>query len=207
MSRAGPRQPEDSGQGSSAVPQLPADAKGPGLDRIVAAIEAAGRKVGEAVRWIALLMLALQFGVVLLRYVFGISFVFLQEGMIYLHAALFMLGAGYTLVLDQHVRVDIFYSRLGQRGRAAIDFLGALCLLLPSMVVILVVSWPFVRNSWAVLEGPMSVGGIPASFLLKSLIPLFCLLLILQGLALTLATGLRLFRAPGAPGGRGAAAS
>ena len=194
MSEAGP------GRGGDSGPDVPATAVGTrarGLDKIVNGLEAAGRRIGEVVRWIALIMLGLQFGVVLLRYVFGVSFVFLQEGMIYLHAALFMLGAGYTLVVDQHVRVDIFYSRLGERGRAVIDLFGTLLLLLPSMIVILVVSWPFVRNSWAVLEGPISVGGIPASFLLKSIIPLFCILLIAQGLAIVLATGLRLFRTAG----------
>ena len=194
MSEAGPGREGDSG---SNAPAAGVDARASGPDRIVSGLEAVGRRIGQAVRWLALAMLALQFAVVLLRYVFGISFVYLQEGMIYLHAALFMLGAGYTLVVDQHVRVDIFYSRLGQRGRAVIDLLGTLLLLLPSMVVILFVSWPFVRNSWAVLEGPISVGGIPASFLLKSLIPLFCLLLILQGLAIALATGLRLLRTAG----------
>ena len=146
-------------------------------------LDAVNRGVGAVVRWLALAMVLLQFGVVLLRYVFGVSYIFLNEGVLYMHAALFMLGAGYTLLVDAHVRVDIVYSRLPARRRAAIDLAGTLLLLLPAMAVLLWATWPSVRNSWAVLEGPISVGGIPASFLLKSLIPAFCVLLIVQGVA------------------------
>lgn len=149
----------------------------------IARLDAVNRAVGSGVRWLALGMVLLQFAVVLLRYVFGISFIFLNEGVLYMHAALFMLGAGYTLLVDAHVRVDIFYSRFGKRGKAAIDLAGGLGFLIPSLLMVLWFTWPSVRNSWAVLEGPISVGGIPASFLLKSLIPAFCVLLIVQGLA------------------------
>jgi TRAP-type mannitol/chloroaromatic compound transport system permease small subunit len=157
----------------------------------ISRLEAVNHAVGMTVRWLALAMVLLQFAVVLLRYVFGISFIFLNEGVLYMHAALFMIGGGYTLLVDAHVRVDIFYSRLSRRGRAAIDLVGGLGFLLPSMVVVLWFTWPSVRNSWAVLEGPISVGGIPASFLLKSLIPSFCILLIVQGLACSLRDLLR----------------
>ena len=138
---------------------------------------------GNWVRWCALLMIVLQFAIVVLRYVFGISFIFLNEGVLYLHGALFMLGAGYTLLVDSHVRVDIFYARLSSTQQSMINILGTVFLLLPSMVVLLIYSWPSVWRSWSILEGPISVGGIPASFILKTLIPLFCLLLIIQGVA------------------------
>ncbi|NRG17446.1 TRAP transporter small permease subunit [Rhizobiales bacterium] len=153
------------------------------MEKMADRLDAVNRAVGATVRWLALLMVLLQFAVVLLRYVYGISFVFLTEGVLYMHGALFMLGAGYTLLVDGHVRVDIFYGKLKARGKARIDVLGAALLLLPSMVLLLWFSFPSVRNSWAVLEGPISVGGIPASFLLKSLIPAFCVLLIVQGIA------------------------
>ena len=146
-------------------------------------LDLVNRGVGAVVRWLALAMVLLQFVVVVLRYVFGVSFVFLGEGVLYMHAAPFMLGAGYTLLVDGHVRVDIFYARLGRRGRARIDIAGTLLFLLPSMTLLASASWPSVRNSWSVLEGAISVGGIPASFLLKSLIPAFCLLLAVQGVA------------------------
>jgi TRAP-type mannitol/chloroaromatic compound transport system permease small subunit len=146
-------------------------------------VDAINRTVGAIVRWCALAMVLLQFTLVVLRYVYGVSFVFLNEGVLYLHGALFMLGAGYTLLVDGHVRVDIFYARASVRGRAIIDIFGHLLLLLPSMTVLFVYSWPSVRRSWSILEGPISVGGIPASFLLKSLISAFCVLLIVQGLS------------------------
>jgi TRAP-type mannitol/chloroaromatic compound transport system permease small subunit len=158
----------------------------------ISRLEAVNAAVGGAVRWLALAMVLLQFAVVVLRYVFGISYIFLNESVLYMHAMLFMLGAGYTLLADAHVRVDIFYSGLTARGRAGVDLAGALGFLLPSMLMVAWFTWPSVRNAWNVLEGPLSVGGIPASFLLKSLIPAFCALLIIQGLAGALGDLLRL---------------
>src|SRR5690606_28513080 len=131
------------------------------------------RAVGAVVIWLALAMVLLQFGIVLLRYVFGLSYIFLGEGVIYIHASIFMLGAGYTLLAGGHVRVDIFYAKLSPRGQALIDIFGHLALLAPSLIILLVYSWPMVRRSWSIFEGAISVGGIPASFLLKSLVPAF----------------------------------
>ena len=150
---------------------------------LIPLLEADNLYVGNVVRWSALLMLLLQFVIVVLRYVFGISYIFLNEGVLYLHAALFMLGAGYTLLVDKHVRVDIFYANHSKRGKAMIDLFGHVFFLIPSMIILTVYSWPSVQASWKILEGPISVGGIPASFLLKSLIPAFCVLLIVQCLA------------------------
>lgn len=164
------------------------------MDRVIAGLDWINRAVGRTVCWLALAMVLLQFAIVILRYMFGISYISLQEGVLYMHAALFMLGAGYTLLVDEHVRVDVFYGQLGPRGRALIDIGGGLVLLLPSLLVILWVTWPFVERSWIFLEGPISVGGIPASFLLKSLIPAFCILLSLQGISLILSSFRRLLR-------------
>jgi TRAP-type mannitol/chloroaromatic compound transport system permease small subunit len=133
------------------------------------------------VMWLALLMVLIQFAVVLMRYVFGYSSIFINESVLYLHASIFMLGAGYTLWAQGHVRVDIFYARFSVRGRAWVDVFGHVFLLAPSLLILMYWSWPMVRRSWAILEGPISVGGIPASFLLKSLVPAFCVLLLIQG--------------------------
>lgn len=141
------------------------------------------RAVGQVVCWAALLMVLAQFAIVLARYVFGLSSIAASESVLYLHALLFMAGAGYTLLVDGHVRVDILYARGSPRAKALIDALGHALLLMPAVIALLVWSWPSVRNSWSILEGPISVGGIPASFLLKSLIPLFCVLLLIQSLA------------------------
>ena len=104
-------------------------------------------------------MVLIQFGAVVLRYVFGMSDIMVQESILYLHASLFMLGAGYTLLVDGHVRVDIFYGSAGRRTRAWIDLLGTLFLLAPACVALIVYTLPSALNSWAILEGPVSVGG------------------------------------------------
>lgn len=145
------------------------------------------RTVGRIVRWLALTMVLVQFLVVVLRYVYGFSSIALNESVLYMHAALFMLGAGYTLLVDEHVRVDIFQAKASDVGKARIDVFGHVVLLIPSMLALLYWSWPSVRNAWAIYEGPLSVGGIPAVFLLKTLIPAFCVLLLIQSLASLLA--------------------
>lgn len=157
--------------------------RGGALERLADWLDLVNWATGRVVRWLGLVMVLVQFGIVLLRYVFGVSAIWMNESVLYMHGALFMLGAGYTLLVDEHVRVDIFYSRARPRGKALIDMFGHLFLLLPSMAFLLYWSWPSVRSSWAVLEGPVSVGGIPASFLLKSLIPAFAVLVMVQAVA------------------------
>lgn len=162
------------------------------MDRFADGLDKINRAVGGVVMWAALAMVLMQFGIVLLRYVFGFTSIFFNESVLYLHAALFMLGAGYTLLLGGHVRVDIFYAPLSAKAKAMVDIFGHLCLMLPSLGILLYYSWPSVRRSWAILEGPISVGGVPASFLLKSLIPAFCVLLLVQGLSALIRDVLRL---------------
>ncbi|MEM0909021.1 MAG: TRAP transporter small permease subunit [Pseudomonadota bacterium] len=146
-------------------------------------LDGVNRLVGHIVAWIALILVLVQFGIVLARHVYGVSNIAATEAVLYLHAALFMLGAGYAYLVDAHVRVDIFYGKLSVRGKAVIDVAGALVFLLPALALLTYWSWPMVRRSWAILEGPISVGGIPASFLMKSLVPAFCVLLAIQGVA------------------------
>jgi TRAP-type mannitol/chloroaromatic compound transport system permease small subunit len=164
------------------------------MARIADGLDWINRATGAVVMWLPLAMVLLQFVLVLLRYVFGISSIFWTEGVLYLHASIFMLGAGYTLWAQGHVRVDIFYSKASPRGQAAIDIFGHLALLGPALIVLLYWSWPMVRRSWAILEGPISVGGIPASFLLKSLVPAFCVLLLIQATSALIRDVIRLCR-------------
>ncbi|WP_299846230.1 TRAP transporter small permease subunit [uncultured Roseovarius sp.] len=157
------------------------------MNKLANHLNSINRGVGRIIRWLALIMVLVQFIVVVLRYVYGFSSIALNESVLYMHAALFMLGAGYTLLVDEHVRVDIFQAKASDAGKARIDVFGHVILLIPSMLALLYWSWPSVRNAWAIFEGPLSVGGIPAVFLLKSLIPAFCVLLIVQSLACLLA--------------------
>lgn len=154
------------------------------MRHIADVIDGINRGVAHIVRWMALAMVLIQFAIVVGRYVFGVNSIAAQESVLYLHATLFMLAAGYTLLLDKHVRVDVFYAKVSPQAQRRIDIFGHLFLLLPSMSALLYWSWPSVRNSWRILEGPLSVGGIEAVFLLKSLIPAFCILVMLQSLSL-----------------------
>jgi TRAP-type mannitol/chloroaromatic compound transport system permease small subunit len=140
---------------------------------------------GKVVAWAMLPMVAIQFGIVALRYVFDIGWIWMQEGVLWMHAAVFMLAAAYTLQHDEHVRVDIFYRKLSQRGRAWIDILGTVFLLLPMVIFLIVVSWDYVSVSWAIQEGSREAGGLRYPFVpvLKTLIPLTAFLLLLQGVA------------------------
>ena len=162
------------------------------MGRVADALDGINRAVGAVVMWCALAMVLVQFAAVLMRYVFGYSSIFVNESVLYLHASLFMLGAGYTLWAQGHVRVDIFHARLSDRGKAMVDIFGHLCLLTPSLLILIYWSWPMVRRSWSILEGAISVGGVPASFLLKSLVPAFCVLLLIQGLSALIRDVIRL---------------
>jgi len=151
---------------------------------IANAIDGINRSVADLIRWLALVMVLVQFCIVIGRYVFGYNSIAAQESVLYMHATLFMLGAGYTLLVDKHVRVDVYYAKVSEAARRRIDIFGHIFLLIPSMIALLYWSWPSVRNSWKILEGPISVGGIEAVFLLKSLIPAFCILILLQSFSL-----------------------
>jgi TRAP-type mannitol/chloroaromatic compound transport system permease small subunit len=146
------------------------------IDRLNAAI-------GRGAAWLCLFVVVVQFLVVVMRYGFGIGSIWLTESIIYAHAALFMLAAAWTLREGGHVRVDVLYAEAPPRRKALVDLCGALLLLLPFMLVLAWFSWPYVARSWAILETSRETSGLPAVFLLKTLIPLFALLMALQGVS------------------------
>lgn len=139
--------------------------------------------IGRAVAWLVLAVVLLQFALVVARYLFGLGSIWLTETVIYAHAALFMLAAAWTLHASGHVRVDIFYADASARTRARVDLIGALLLLLPFMLVLLWLSVPYAARSWAIFEHSQEASGLPLVFVLKTLIPLFALLMALQGIA------------------------
>lgn len=149
-------------------------------------IDTLNQAVGGAASWLALFMVIAQFCVVVLRYVFGFGAIFLQESIIYMHSLLFMLGAAYALLHNAHVRVDVFYRDARPETKARVDLFGALTFLIPVCVAIIYYSWNYVMNSWQVFEGSRETSGIHAVFLLKSVIIIFCVLLILQGLSMAI---------------------
>jgi len=158
----------------------------PFLRRLITAIDFVNRAVGHGVAWLTLGMVLVQFAVVLLRYVFGVGMISLQEGIVWMHAFVFMLAAGYTLGADGHVRVDIFYREAAPRTKAAIDLAGVVLFLWPVCGLILWMGWPFVVNSWAVGEASQETSGLPGLYVLKSVILIMPVLVMLQGLALAL---------------------
>ena len=147
--------------------------------------------IGRTVAWFTLLMVINTVAVIVARDAFAFGRIWMQEITTWLHASVFLLGIAYTLGRDEHVRVDIFYRRFGDRGRAWVDLLGTLLLLLPVAGFILVESWDYVfgpRGTWAVMESSRQAGGLgyPAPPLLKTFMILMPVLLMLQGLAIML---------------------
>jgi TRAP-type mannitol/chloroaromatic compound transport system permease small subunit len=153
---------------------------------LIRKLEAIAEFTGRLVAWATLLMVLVTFAVVLLRYAFNTGWIAMQESITYLHALVFMLGAAYTLEHDGHVRVDIFYQKFDERGRAWVNLLGTALLLYPLMIFILWISWDYVSESWKVAEGSREAGGLPGVFLLKTLLLLMPGAVMLQGLALML---------------------
>jgi TRAP-type mannitol/chloroaromatic compound transport system permease small subunit len=159
------------------------------VDRIIAVI-------GRIAAWGVLVVVLVEFTVVLLRYGFGIGSIWLQETVVYAHAALFMLAAAWTLAAGGHVRVDIFYARTSARHKAWVDLLGTAFFLLPFMAALLILSLPYVARSWAILERSRETSGLPLVFVLKTLIPGFAALMLLQGASLAIRAGLTLADEP-----------
>lgn len=156
------------------------------LVTLMRSIDGFNQTVGKTIAWVAVLMVVTQFSIVVMRYVFGIGSIMMQESIVYMHSFLFMIGAGYTLLHNGHVRVDVFYREASIRKKAIIDLFGVVFLLLPVCVLILDSSWTFVYQSWVILEGSQETSGINAVFILKSIIIVFCILLALQGVAMAL---------------------
>lgn len=133
-------------------------------------------------RWLAIVMVGLTLSVVLLRYLFSSSTIFLQELITYAHALFFLLGIPLGILRDDHVRVDLIYSRLPERKQSIINLLGHILFLLPLSILMLFWSTPYAISSWQIFEGSSEVGGVPAIFFLKTLLPITALLIALIGL-------------------------
>lgn len=139
--------------------------------------------VGRAVAWLAPVVVLLEFALVVARYLFALGSIWATETVIYAHATLFMLAAAWTLKAGGHVRIDVFYAEASVRTKAAVDLVGSLLLLLPFAAVLIWLSVPYAARSWAILERSQESSGLPLVFVLKTLIPLFAVLMALQGIA------------------------
>ncbi len=165
---------------------------------VVAAIDQLNELIGRWIAWLTLSMVLVTVVVVVLRYGFNIGFIWMQESVRFMYAAVFLLGAGYTLKHDAHVRVDMLYERMGPRRKAWVDLLGTVLFLFPVSFSVIYFSWDYVLNSWADFEGSIEERGLHAVYLLKTCIWLFAGLLILQGTA-TVVRATRLLRSSESP--------
>lgn len=156
------------------------------LIRLADAADAMSRTLASVVKWLALLLVLAQFVVVVLRYIYGSSYVWMQESVTYTHAILFMLAIGYTFLVDGHVRVDVLYAGWPARRRALVDLVGILIAVLPFCALMVWASWPDVMRSWRMGEGPMQYGGLPLTPLFKSLLPAMAVLLAVQAVSIAI---------------------
>jgi TRAP-type mannitol/chloroaromatic compound transport system permease small subunit len=147
-------------------------------------IDALNRSIGLIVRWVALLLVIVVFLDTSLRYLANVSYVFTQELEWHLFSFIYLIGAGYTLLQDGHVRVDIFYQHMNDTKRSWVNFLGTIFFLLPGCMLVIITSLPWVYNSFVIYEGSPDPGGIPLRFLLKACVPIGFLLILLQGISL-----------------------
>jgi TRAP-type mannitol/chloroaromatic compound transport system permease small subunit len=142
--------------------------------------------VGKAASWLTLFMVLVTFLVVVMRYVFDAGFIWLQESVVWMHAAVFMLGAAYTLQQEEHVRVDIFYRAMSPKRRAWVDLIGVIVFLLPLCGFLAFKALDFVAMSWRLEEASRQSGGLPYPLfpLLKSVLVVMPVTLALQGISL-----------------------
>ncbi|MEJ2504809.1 MAG: TRAP transporter small permease subunit [Ignavibacteriaceae bacterium] len=149
-------------------------------------------KIGSLTSWLtALLVLVVSYDVIV-RYLVEESSVGLQEFEWHLFALIFLLSAAYTLKIDDHVRVDVFYTKFSPRKQAWINFLGSRLFLIPFCIVVIIASQDFVSLSFRINETSPDAGGLPARFILKAFIPISFFLLLLQGIALVFKSFLKL---------------
>ena len=117
---------------------------------------------------------------IVLRYLFNINYIFLQELVMYMHAFIFLFGISLCLKEDVHVRIDIFSSKLDIRYRNLIDQIGLVIFILPFCLFVVYESTSMITRSWIMLEGSSEPGGLPIVFILKSSIYLFSFLIFIQ---------------------------
>lgn len=155
------------------------------LKKAIAFGEGVNEWIGNVVVTSAVILFILViFSNVILRYVFNTSFVFMSELEWHIFAFVFLMGAGYTLLHEGHVRVDIFYSLMDRKKKALVNFIGVFFFLIPSCYVVLTTTIPWAIVSYQIGEVSIDPGGIPARFIIKAVLPLGYFLMLIQGLIL-----------------------
>jgi TRAP-type mannitol/chloroaromatic compound transport system permease small subunit len=150
--------------------------------------------IGRATSWLTLFMVLLTAVIVILRYVFDAGMIWMQESVTWMHAAVFMLGASYTLLHEEHVRVDIFYRNMSVRRQAIVDLVGVILFLLPLCGYLAFVAYDFAAASWSIRESSREPGGLayPMIPIVKSLVVAMPVLVALQGVSMMMRSLARL---------------
>jgi TRAP-type mannitol/chloroaromatic compound transport system permease small subunit len=158
------------------------------LSAISSLIDRISISIGRATAWLTLAMVVVTFLIVIMRYVFDSGFIWLQESLVWMHAVVFMLGAAYTLQMEEHVRVDIFYRDMSEQRRAWVNFLGIILFVWPLSVFFIVTALSYAGASWSLHEVSLNAGGLPypAIPLLKTVLIIMPVAVALQGLSLLL---------------------
>jgi TRAP-type mannitol/chloroaromatic compound transport system permease small subunit len=158
------------------------------LAAISSLIDRISISIGRATAWLTLAMVVVTFLIVIMRYVFDSGFIWLQESLVWMHAVVFMLGAAYTLQMEEHVRVDIFYRDMSAQGRAWVNFLGIILFVWPLCVFFIVTALSYAGASWRLHEVSLNAGGLPypAIPLLKTVLIIMPVAVAFQGLSLLL---------------------
>ena len=154
------------------------------LNTIISFFEKSNKVIGEYISWFIIFMVLIQLTIVMARYIFGVCFLKLQELLIYLHGLSFTLAAGYTLLHDEHVRVDLIYRVSSNKYKSFINILGSFFFLIPFCLITYSTSFPYVERSWKILEGSQETSGLNAVFLLKTALIIFPLLLLIQAISI-----------------------
>jgi TRAP-type mannitol/chloroaromatic compound transport system permease small subunit len=141
---------------------------------------------GKATSWLTLAMVIFTSIIVIMRYVFDTGFIWMQESVTWMHAAVFMIGAAYTLLHEEHVRVDIFYRKMSDRGRAVVDLTGVVLFLLPLCGFLAFTAYDFAAAAWSIHETSREPGGLPYPMipLLKSIVIIMPVAVALQGISM-----------------------
>jgi len=144
--------------------------------------------IGKTAAWLTLVMVIVTFVVVVMRYVFGVGLIWLQESIIWMHAFVFMMGAAYTLQQEEHVRVDIFYRNMSPKHKARVDLIGTVLFLLPLCLFLTWKASDFVAVSWKLEEASRESGGLPYPLipLLKTILVVMPVSVALQGISLAM---------------------
>lgn len=163
------------------------------IEGIIERLDRFAEASGKVLSILPLALVVVQFAVVMLVYIFNSGSIQLQESLQYINAMMFLGGAGYTALKDEHVRVDLFYSKFAPKRRAKVDFWGTLLLLVPFLILFWWASIPYVVSSWKIMETSVEASGLPFVYILKTTLLLFAVTLSMHAIADLLRHGRTLF--------------